>query len=120
MFLTGILVAVIVTIKLLVGAAIGLIVTAIIYRSRFRIVPAIRTAVFSAVAYLLISGLAGWADSHAAFQDGHRLDVAPWGEDLRLRNLIASNEVLLCVVGSVVTAVLLNIGFKKRKKPNLV
>jgi hypothetical protein len=57
------------------------------------------------MAFLLISGIAGWAGSHAAFMNGRRMDVAPWGEDLRLRNFIAQNEGLLCVVGASIAAV---------------
>ena len=64
--------------------------------------------------FVLVSGIAGWADSHAAFENGRRMDVAPWGEDLRLRNAVAGNELLLCVIASVGIAALSNVGSRDR------
>jgi hypothetical protein len=106
MFMTAGLAAVFIGIKLLIGCVIGLAVVAVIYRARFGVGLAIRGALFSALAFLIVSGLAGWAGSHAAFQNGHRMDVAPWGEDLWLRNRIAENEGLLCIASSIAAALL--------------
>jgi hypothetical protein len=41
------------------------------------------------------------------------MDTAPWGEDLRLRNLIAENELVLCAASSVVAALLAGLRFRK-------
>jgi hypothetical protein len=109
MFMTSGFAAITIAIKFLIGSVIGLAVAALILRSRLRFGRALRSALFAGVTYLLASGLAGWADSHAAFQDGHRMNVAPWGEDLRLRNLIAENELAICISTSGVAAALANL-----------
>ena len=66
------------------------------------------------VVFVLVSGVAGWAASHAAFENGQRMDIAPWGENLRFRNAIAGNEVLLSILASIGTAALANVGTKNR------
>ncbi len=109
MFMTNGIVAVIIAAKLLMGSLVGLLIAALIYRSRFKIRLGVRSALFAGIAYLLASGLTGWADAHAAFQDGHRLAIAPWGEDLRLRNFIAENELVICLAASAVAAALASV-----------
>jgi hypothetical protein len=42
------------------------------------------------------------------------MDIAPWGEDLRFRNAIAENEILLCVITSIGIAALANVGTKNQ------
>jgi hypothetical protein len=113
-FMTAGLAAFLIGFKLVIGSLIGLIVGALIYRSRLGFGIAVRAMVFSGVAFQLVSGIAGWAGSHAAFQNGHRIEMAPWGEDLRLRNLIGENELLLCIVSSSTAACLS--GLRLRKK----
>ena len=108
------LVAVFIGFKLVIGSLIGLFVTALRYRSRLGFVVAVRAMVISGVVFVLVSGLAGL---HAAFQNGHRINVAPWGEDLRWRNLIAENELLLCIVSS--SAASCFAGFRLGKKTSL-
>jgi hypothetical protein len=51
--------------------------------------------ILRAVLFVTSSGLVGWADMHSAIQDGRRLDVAPSGEDLRLRNRIVEHDMLI-------------------------
>ena len=99
-FMTDGLAAILLGFKIVIGSLIGLIVAGIIYRSRFGFGIAVRGILLSSVAFLLVSGIAGWAGEHAAFQNGHRINVAPWGEDLRSRNLITENELMLCIVSS--------------------
>jgi hypothetical protein len=92
MFMTPELALVVIALKFLIGSIIGLGVVALVYRTRF-----LRGAIFGGVMFLLASGLAGWADSHAAFMNGRRVDIAPWGENLWLRNRIAGNGTALCI-----------------------
>jgi hypothetical protein len=116
MFATTGLALTFIAIELLAGFVIGLITVALIYRSRLRAGLVIRGILFAGLAFLIMSGVAGWADSHAAFQDGHRLDIAPWGEDLRLRNFIAENGPVLCISGSVIAAALSGVHLQKAKQ----
>ena len=95
--------------KLLIGCLVGLLIAALIYRSRLNTRRGVRSALIAGVTYLLFSGLAGWADAHAAFQNGHRLAFAPWGEDLRLRNFIAENGLVICLAASAIAATLANL-----------
>ncbi len=110
---TGIVV-VLVGLKVLVGFIIGLATAKVVYRSRLTRARALRASLVAGVVFVLISGAAGWADAHAAFSNGQRVGFAPWGEDLRLRNAIAGNETLLCVMASIGMAALANIGTKDR------
>ena len=114
MFMTAGFAAVLIGFKLVIGSLIGLVVAALIYRSRFGFGIAVQAMALASVAFLLVSGIAGWAGLHAAFQNGHRINVAPWGEDLRLRNLIAENELLLCVVSSSAAASLAGLRIRKK------
>ncbi len=108
MFLTIGIVAMLAALKFAVGFIMGDGTAKAIYRSRVTTARTIRAFISAGIVYVLISGFAGWAGSHAAFENGRRLDVAPWGEDLRLRNAIAGNEILLCLTASIGTAVLAN------------
>lgn len=112
MFATSGFVAVLVALKLAVGFILGAGAANLIYRSRLTVARTKRASIVAAGAFVLTSGVAGWAGAHAAFENGQRMDTAPWGEDLRLRNAIADNENLLCVVASVATAALANFGTK--------
>lgn len=108
MFVTWQFALVIIALKFLIGSVIGLAVVALVYRTRF-----LRGAIFGGVMFLLASGLAGWADSHAAFMNGRRLDRAPWGENLWLRNRIVENETTICVVSTCGAALLA--GIRRRR-----
>ena len=108
-------------IKLVFGSLFGLVVVRVFYRSRFRVELAVRGAAAAGVVFLFVSGIAGWAGSHAVFQNGRRLDVAPWREDLQLRNFIVEHELLLCFVASSGAALLAGIRFVRtptRANPN--
>jgi hypothetical protein len=120
MLISPSLLAILIVIKLLVGFLIGLAVTALMYRSRLGPGLAIRGALFAGVAFLIASGIAGWAGSHAAFENGQRMDVAPWGENLWLRNRIADNELLICTASSVITALLAGVRFGRARRINRV
>lgn len=115
MFMTSRLAVVFIVIEYLIGAIIGTATAALIYRSRTTSIRAIRAALIAGLAFAVGSGLAGWADSHAAFYNGRRLDIAPWGEDLRLRNFIAENGVLISVALSIGASALVNL---RSKDPN--
>jgi hypothetical protein len=83
MFMASGIAAVIIAIKFLIGSLIGAATAGLIYRSRLTSRRVIRATLAAGIAYLFASGLAGWADSHAAFENGHRMDVAPWGRIFR-------------------------------------
>lgn len=119
MFTSSALALLFIAIKFLIGLGIGVLVGASLYRSRFCGWLAVRSAVFGGVAFLICSGIAGWAGSHAAFLNGRRMDVAPWGEDLRLRNFIAQNEALLCVVGASIAAILAGVRLSRKHQAGL-
>ena len=114
MFLTSGIVAMLVVLHFGAGFITGAITAMLIYRSRLTTSRVLRASVSAGVAFVLVSGVAGWAGSHAAFENGHRLDFAPWGEDLRFRNAIAGNETLLCLVASTGAAILVNVRTKDR------
>ncbi len=114
MFVTTGIVAVLVGMKFLIGFIIGFATAKVIYRSRLTRARTLRASLAGGVVFVLVSGVAGWANSHAAFENGRRMDFAPWREDLRLRNAIAGNEVLLCVVASIGIAALANVRTKDR------
>jgi hypothetical protein len=116
MFLTSGMVAVLVGFKFAVGFIIGAATSKLIYRSRLTRARTLRASLAAGVVFVLISGVAGWAGSHAAFENGRRLDAASWGEDLRLRNAIAGNEVLLCLTASIGIAALANVKTKDQRR----
>ena len=102
--------------KFLMGAAIGLAVAALAYRSGFTVGLAIRSALLGGVAFLFASGVAGWADSQVYFYNGKRLDVAPDGKSLWLRNRIADHEIPLAVAASCGAALLAGFRPKRNNK----
>jgi len=112
MFMTPGLALFLIALKLVLGALIGLGTVALAYRRRF-----LRGAVFGGIMFVLASGLAGWADSHAAFMNGQRVDVAPWGENLWLRNRIAENETVICVVSACGGGLLAGLKARSGKQP---
>ncbi len=98
--------------KLGAGCVIGLFTALACYRSRVTNGLLLRGALFGGLAFLIASGIAGWAGAHAAFNNGVRSDVAPWGENLWLRNRIVEYEATLCIVSSCVAGVLAGIRFR--------
>jgi hypothetical protein len=116
MFTTSALAVFLVAMKLLVGAAIGLLVAALAYRSRFRVGLAFRSALLGGIAFLFASGVAGWADSTVYFYNGQRLDITPDGQSLWLRNRIAEHEIAIAVVSSCGAALLAGLRLKRNRK----
>ena len=76
MFMTSGIAVVFIVVEYLIGALIGAATAALIYRSRTTGIRAIRAALVAGLAFVFGSGLAGWADSHAAFYNGRRMDIA--------------------------------------------
>lgn len=90
--------------QFLAGAAVGVTVTAIVLRFRLRLKLAVGAAFVCGVVWVAVSVLAGWAGMHAVISDGHRLDIAPWGEDLRTRNWVAEHEAAIETCSSAIAA----------------
>ncbi len=112
MFASSGFVAVLIVLKLALGFIIGAGTAKLIYNSRLTATRTKRACIVAGVVFVVMSGVAGWAGAHAAFENGRRMDIAPWGEDLRIRNAIADNENLLCVIASIATAAFANVGTK--------
>ena len=110
MFTTSAIVSVLILGKYIVGALIGASTAALIYRSRISVKRLIPAAFVAGGAFLFGSGLAGWADSHASFENGHRMEASPSGEDLRFRNFIAENGLTISVVLSIASAAAISSG----------
>ncbi len=104
--MNGPLALIFVAMKIFVGAIVGASTIWVIHRSHLRLRNLIRAALLGSFAYLLASGVAGWADSHAAFDNGRRLAIAPWGEDLRTRNWIVEHELLIALGSSMLVALI--------------
>jgi hypothetical protein len=116
MFITSGIVIVIVALKFALGFVIGAATAKLIYRSRLTRIRTLRASLAAGVVFVLISGVAGWAGTHVAFENGRRMNVAPWGEDLRMRNAIAGNEALLCVSASIGIAALISVRTKDQRR----
>jgi hypothetical protein len=114
MFMTIGIAAVLIFGKFLAGALIGASTAALIYRSRTTVRRVLRASFFAGTAFLFGAGLAGWADSHASFENGRRVEVAPWGEDLRFRNFIAENGLAISIALSAGVAAMINVGSHDR------
>jgi len=80
------------------GATIGLVESWILYRDRLTLRVKLWSVVLGIVGFLSGGFLAGWAGDHEAFENGRRLDVAPWGENLWLRNRISEHAFLISVL----------------------
>jgi hypothetical protein len=111
-----VVILIVIAIKFLIGSGIGLVVAALIYRSRFGGWLAFRAAIFAGMGYLIATLIAGGAGLHAAFQNGQRVDVAPWGEDLWLRNRIVENETVLCIASSAIASLLAGVRFGRSRR----
>jgi hypothetical protein len=113
MGITWQLVLLIVLIKALTGVGVGLVVTALLYRSRLTPGAFLRGVVLGAVGYFAGSSLSTWGASHAYFLNGKRMDQAPWGENLWLRNRLAENGLLLSLL---LASIAVLIGYKISQK----
>ncbi|SRR5258708_1497698 len=81
--------------KVLMGSVIGVVETALLYRSQST-PRAFLTGIVLGVSGWFTGGfLAAWGNSHSYFFNGKRMDQAPWGENLWLRNRLAENQILL-------------------------
>jgi hypothetical protein len=112
MFMTPGLALFFIAFKLASGCAIGFFVALVCYRSRITPGLLLRGVLFGGLAFVIASGIAGWAGSHAAFNNGIRPDVAPWGENLWLRNRIVEYEGPTCIASSCIAALLAGIRFR--------
>jgi hypothetical protein len=77
------------------GAIIGAVESTILYRSDLKWTSMLRGIALGIVGFVTGQFLAGWAGAHEAFYNGQRVDVAPWGENLWLRNRIVEHQFLL-------------------------
>jgi hypothetical protein len=64
MFMTQGFAAFLIASNFLVGAVLGLAIAKLAWSSRFTVGLALRAAIFGGIAFLLASGLAGWAHEH--------------------------------------------------------
>ena len=72
-------VAVLVGLKLTLGFIIGAGTANLIYRSRLTAARTKRASIVAGVVFVLMSGVAGWAGAHAAFENGGRMDHCAMG-----------------------------------------
>jgi len=113
MFLTATIAIIIIAAEFVAGCVIGLVVIAVMRRSRLWFGLVLRAGVFAGLAFLAMAGVAGWAGEHAEFINGQRQDVTSWGEHLWLRNRLAEYQPFLCVGSSIVAAVVTSL-FSRR------
>jgi len=85
----------VILLKSLLGAGVGLAVTAVLYRSRLTPGAFLMGIVLGVLGFLTGASLSGWGGAHAYFVDSKRMDQTPWGENLWLRNRLADNESLI-------------------------
>ncbi len=100
MFISSQMAFVFIATELLAGCAIGVVTLAISYRGLPKLRVAVIGALISGLVFLIICGVGGWAGEHAEFINGKRVDFASWGEDLRLRNFLAENGLILAAASS--------------------
>lgn len=116
MLMNWLLALIFIAMKVFIGAIVGAFTTWVIHRSHLRLRNLMMAALLSSFAYLLASGVAGWADSHAAFENGRRLDIAPWGEDLPTRNWIVEHKLLIALGSSVLVALVYGMWSQSSKR----
>lgn len=75
--------------------------------------------ILGALGFVMASVVCGWAGAHEAFLNGQRVDVAPWGENLWLRNRIVEHEGLSCISSRCLVASIVGIRshLKRRASP---
>jgi hypothetical protein len=92
--------------EFLAGAAIGMLVADIIYRTRMTLGLASLSGLLGAVGYLFGAWVVVWADSHSYIDNGVRLDLTPDGENLWLRNRLVEHPLLVYVIPAVLLPLL--------------
>ena len=96
--------------EFLFGCLVGLIVAAILKRSKLTLGLATRTACVAGFALLLAIGFVGWASSNEVIENGHITAVGNSGEALPFRTFVANNGNLLsggtCILAAVATVFL--------------
>jgi len=90
--------------EIVIGSAIGLCTAGVIFGAHLTKKTACQVMIASATVFLASTWICGWAGEHSAIVNGQRLDIAPWGEDLRIRNWFAENEAWLSFGGSFAAA----------------
>jgi len=98
MFMTPSLAIFIALLTALMGSVVGVVETALLYRSQLTPRAFLKGVVFGAIGCLVGSFLSNWGDDHSYFLNGKRMDRAPWGENLWLRNRLAENGILLSLL----------------------
>jgi hypothetical protein len=120
MFVTSQMAWIGILLEICAGCVIGLVTLALVYRARLRLRLAITGALVSSVVFLVFCGVGGWADSQTEFVNGRRVDFSTSvGEDLRIRNYLAENALLLAIASSSLSALLFGIASKRRPAQNL-
>jgi hypothetical protein len=116
MLMTWQILVLLILVKVLIGSVIGVAETGILYRSQSTPRAFLRGIVLGVLGWLTGAFLAGWGDAHSYFFNGKRMDQAPWGENLWLRNRLAENEILLSLL---LASIAIFIGFKLARRPSI-
>ncbi len=116
LFYSPTLAIIFIVIELILGGGIGIVAVVVAYRSRINRALLARAALLGGVVFLVVMAMSGWAGSHAAFYNGKRMDVAPWGENLWLRNRLADYGGVIGIVGSASAGLLAGASSTKRKR----
>jgi hypothetical protein len=69
-----------------------------VFRSRLTLGPATAGAFLGALGFLIGGAIVAWAGAHVVMVNDVRLDVAPSGENLWLRNRLAEHAALVFIV----------------------
>ena len=97
MFTTPLLALFFVAINAFLGAIIGTVESVILYRGRLKWTSMLRGIALGIFGFVAGEFLSGWAGAHEAFYNGQRIDLAPWGENLWLRNRLVEHQFLISV-----------------------
>jgi hypothetical protein len=103
-------------VQVLIGAGIGALGSALLYRSRLTPGRWLKGIALSVFGYLVGLFLAGWGDSHSYIVNGVRMDRGPDGENLWLRNRLAEHDVLLPILFATI-AILVGYVLRRRHSP---
>jgi hypothetical protein len=101
---------------LFVGSMIGIAETAVLYRSRATSRAFLIGILFGVLGRFVAENLAGWADDHSYIVNDQRMDWAPWGENLWLRNRLVEYELSLALAASFIP-ILIRCGIARRSGP---
>jgi hypothetical protein len=110
MFLTSTSAWIIIVAEFLFGCLIGLLVAAILKRSKLTFGVATRAACVAGLTLLFAIGFVGWGGSNAVIENGHTTAVGNSGEVLPFRTFVANNGYLIpggtCILAAVTTVLL--------------